>query len=56
MPPILGTSWTITNLILQQYSGAPPGLTVVKGVNYSKGRAKNMSVRISATYYPFVTL
>lgn len=57
MPPILGTTWTITNLILQQYTTAPSvGLVVVKGVNYSKGRAKNMSVRITATYYPFVTL
>lgn len=55
MAPILGTTWTITNLIMQQY-GTPttPGIVIVKGIAYSKGRAKNMSVRISATYYPFV--
>jgi hypothetical protein len=56
MSPILGTVWTPTNLILQQYGGTATGIVIVKGMAYSKGRAKNMSMRISATYYPFVTL
>lgn len=55
MAQILGKSWTITNLILQQYGGAQTGVLIVKGVNYSKGRAKNMSVRVTGTYYPLVT-
>jgi len=54
MAPILGTVWTPANLITQQY-GATTGIAIVKGMAYSKGRAKNMSVRISATFYPFVT-
>lgn len=54
MAPILGTVWTPANLILQQY-GATTGIAIVKSMAYSKGRAKNMSVRISATFYPFVT-
>jgi hypothetical protein len=56
MLPILGTVWTPTNLIMQQYgTPATPGIVIIKGMAYSKGRAKNMSVRISGTYYPFVT-
>jgi hypothetical protein len=58
MAPIVGTVWTPTNLITQQYGPTPPvaAIVLVKGVAYSKGRAKNMSVRITATYYPLVTL
>jgi hypothetical protein len=57
MASIVGQSWTFTNLIMQQYGTPPPatGLTIVKSVAYSKGRAKNMSVRITATFYPLVT-
>jgi hypothetical protein len=58
MSPIVGTAWTPANLITQQYGPTPPAaaIMVVKGVAYSKGRAKNMSVRITGTYYPLITL
>jgi len=58
MTPIVGTSWTPVNLITQQYGPTPPAaaIMVVKSMAYSKGRAKNMSVRITGTYYPLITL
>jgi len=58
MAPIVGTVWTPANLITQQYGPTPPAsaIMVVKSMTYSKGRAKNMSVRITGTYYPLVTL
>jgi hypothetical protein len=55
MASIIGQQWTPTNLILQQYGGTSTGIAICKGVAYSKGRAKNMSVRITATFYPLVT-
>src|SRR5215472_3192615 len=55
MASILGQSWTFNNLIMQQYGTLATGLSIVKGVAYSKGRAKNMSVRVTATFYPLVT-
>jgi hypothetical protein len=56
MAPIVGQQWTPTNLILQQYGTPPPtGIAICSSVANSKGRAKNMSVRITATYYPLVT-
>jgi hypothetical protein len=55
MSSIVGQVWTPTNLILQQYGGTSTGIAICKGVAYSKGRAKNMSVRITATFYPLVT-
>jgi hypothetical protein len=58
MAPIVGTTWNPTNLIMQQYGPTPPAaaIMIVKGVAYSKGRAKNMSVRVTGTFYPLVTL
>jgi hypothetical protein len=56
MPSIIGQPWTFTNLIMQQYGSlGATGLAIVKGVANSKGRAKNMSVRITATFYPLIT-
>jgi hypothetical protein len=56
MASIVGQVWTPTNLIMQQYGTTPPpGITICKGVAYSKGRAKNMSVRITGTFYPLLT-
>lgn len=56
MAPIVGQIWTPANLILQQYGTPPPtGVAIVSSVVNSKGRAKNMSVRIVATYYPLLT-
>ena len=55
MASICGQIWTPTNLILQQYGGSSTGIMIVKGVAYSKGRAKNMSVRVTGTFYPLVT-
>ena len=56
MASIVGQVWTPANLILQQYGGgAATGVMIVKSVANSKGRGKNMSVRISGTYYPLVT-
>ena len=55
MASICGQLWTPTNLILQQYGGSSTGVAIVSGVAYSKGRAKNMSVRITATFYPILT-
>jgi len=55
MASIVGQIWTPTNLILQQYGGTSTGVAIVSSVTNSKGRAKNMSVRIAATFYPLVT-
>jgi hypothetical protein len=55
MASIVGQIWTPTNLILQQYGGTSTGVAIVKGVAYSKGRSKNMSVRVTATFYPLLT-
>jgi|SRR5215475_2235092 len=56
MASIVGQIWTPTNLILQQYGATPPpGVMIVKSLTYSKGRAKNMSVRITGTFYPLLT-
>jgi hypothetical protein len=57
MASIVGQVWTPTNLIMQQYGTIPggTGIAICKGVAYSKGRAKNMSVRITATFYPLLT-
>jgi len=52
---ILGKSMTLTNLVLVQYGGTQAGVSIVRGVQQSKGRAKNMDIRITATYYPGVT-
>jgi hypothetical protein len=58
MASIVGQAWTFTNLITQQYGTTPPAgaISIVSSVAYSKGRAKNMSVRVTATYYPLVTV
>jgi len=56
MPSITGQIWTPANLILQQYGGgAATGIMTVTSVANSKGRARNMTVRITGTYYPLVT-
>jgi hypothetical protein len=55
MASIVGQIWTPTNLILQQYGGTSTGVAIVSSVANSKGRAKNMSVRITATFYPLLT-
>jgi hypothetical protein len=55
MASIVGQIWTPTNLILQQYGGTSTGIAIVSSVANSKGRAKNMSVRITATFYPLLT-
>jgi len=49
---ILGKQMTLANLITIQVGAG--GLTIVKGVQYSKNRARNQTVRITATYYPLV--
>jgi hypothetical protein len=53
LPKILGTALTLTGLVTTQVGTA--GLTIVTGVNYSSGRAKNQGVRITARHYPLVT-
>ncbi len=45
---------TVTNLVKEQYGVGALGIFICKGVAHSKGRAKNMSVRITGTYYPLV--
>jgi hypothetical protein len=53
---ILGLSMTFANLVLVQYGGgAATGISIVRGVQQSKNRARNMDIRITATYYPKVT-
>jgi hypothetical protein len=52
---VLGNIMTLSNLITTQYGTLTAGITVCKSVQYSKGRAKNMDVRITATYYPLLT-
>jgi len=53
---ILGKQWNPSNLVLVQYGGgAATGIAICRSVMQSKGRAKNMDIRITATYYPLVT-
>jgi hypothetical protein len=52
---VLGTSMTLTNLVKEQYGTGALGIFICKGVNHSKGRAKNMAVRLTGTYYPLVS-
>ena len=52
---VLGKTMTLTNLVVDQYGVGVAGIFIVKGVAHSKGRAKNMSARITGTYYPLVT-
>jgi hypothetical protein len=53
---ILGKVIVFNNWIPIQYGGAPAtGISVVRGVNNSKGRAKNMQATITAGYWPLVT-
>ena len=53
---ILGKTYVFANIITVQYGAAPPpGIAIVRGVQYSKNRARNMTARITATYYPLLT-
>ena len=53
---ILGKQFTPANLVLVQYGGgSATGIAICRAVMQSKGRAKNMDIRITATYYPLVT-
>jgi hypothetical protein len=54
LPRILGLTFTFANLVLIQYA-VTTGIVVVKRVHQSKSRAKNLSVRVSGTYYPLLT-
>jgi hypothetical protein len=49
---ILGKSLTIANLINVQVPTG--GISIVKSVNTSFGRAKNASAKVASTYYPLV--
>jgi hypothetical protein len=52
---MLGKTITFNNWIPIQFGGAPAtGISVVRGVNNSKGRAKNMQATITAGYWPLV--
>jgi hypothetical protein len=53
---ILGLKLTVANLVTTQVGPVAPatGTTICKGVQYSKGRARNQTVRITATYYPLI--
>jgi len=53
---ILGKSMTVANLVATQYGGTLSGITICKGVQLTKNRARNLQARITATYYPLVTL
>ncbi len=53
---VIGKQFTFTNLFLTYYgTPAPTGISVIKGIQTSKGRAKNQQIRITATYYPLLT-
>jgi hypothetical protein len=53
---VIGQSFTFANLYLKYYGVTPPvGLAVIKGIQSSKGRAKNQQIRIAATYYPLLS-
>jgi len=50
---ILGKVYTVANLTnVQVVTG---GVSIVKSVNTTFGRAKNASVKIATTYYPLIT-
>lgn len=51
---VLGKAMTIANLITTQCGSG--GICIVKGVNHSAGRAKNLEVSITAKYRPLVTV
>ncbi len=52
----VGTSFTFTNFVSTYYVTPPTlaGISIIKGMNSSKGRAKNQQVRITATFYPLL--
>lgn len=55
LPNVLGNMMTLANLVTTQYGTLTAGIFVVKGVTMSKGRAKNMDIRLTGTYYPLLT-
>jgi hypothetical protein len=52
---VLGKNYTFTNLILTQYGGTSTGIAIIRGVQYGRNRARNMTARLTATFYPLVT-
>jgi hypothetical protein len=53
---ILGKEYTFTNLITSQYgTGTLTGISIVRGVQFGRNRARNMTARLTATFYPLVT-
>src|ERR1700757_1332887 len=52
----VGKQFTFANLFLTYYGTPPPsGISIIREIQTSKGRAKNQQIRITATYYPGVT-
>jgi hypothetical protein len=49
---VVGKILTFANLVTTQVGTG--GTTICKGVQYSKGRARNQSVRLTGTYYPLI--
>jgi hypothetical protein len=52
---ILGKSYTFTNLVTTQYTVSGTGISIIRGVQYSRNRGRNMTVRLTATYFPLLT-
>jgi hypothetical protein len=52
----VGQSFTFTNFVSTYYTTPPvlAGISVIKGINSSKGRAKNQQIRITGTFYPLL--
>jgi hypothetical protein len=51
---ILGTVMTPANLITAQFGTLTTGIMIVKGVNHSASRSKNVEIKITGTFYPLL--
>jgi hypothetical protein len=51
----IGQTFTFANFVPTYYPTGTVGISVIKGIQSSKGRAKNQQIRITATFYPLLT-
>jgi hypothetical protein len=53
----VGQTFTFANFVSTYYTTPPvlAGISVIKGINSSKGRSKNQQIRITGTFYPLLS-
>ena len=52
---LLGTVYSPANLITAQFGTLSTGIMIVKSVNHSASRSKNVEIKIGGTFYPLLT-